>query len=266
MIRLLPCCVLLLFSFPILAAPSSQYWALWDKSDNSSKKVINHESWQSILNDYLLVQAYGSSFKYGKISKDDDKKLDDYIRQMTSIDPRQYNKAEQKAYWINLYNALTVDLIIENYPVQSITKIGSWFSFGPWDEVITEVASQDLTLNDIEHRILRPLWNDKRIHYAVNCASQGCPDLASKAYTGANVEQLLEEQAERFIRQEKGVSWVDGKLILSRIYEWYSTDFGNNSELMAHISKYSTGNQKRRLLKYTGVSGFQYNWNLNEYK
>ena len=258
--------VFLLYTLPVLAAPSSEYWSLWDKSDGQSSKRVDHSPWQSILDTYLVIQPEGSLFKYSKVSKTDNQLLDKYIKQLTSIDPRIYNKAEQKAYWINLYNALTVDLILENYPVKSITKIGSLFSFGPWDKKVTKVASQDLSLNDIEHKILRPLWSDKRIHYAVNCASLGCPDLAAKAYTGVNVESLLETQTERFIQQEKGVNWIDGKLYLSRIYEWYGSDFGSKDELMLHIRKYSIGKQKQRLLKYPGVADYQYNWNLNELK
>lgn len=259
-------CIFFLFSFPVLAAPSSQYWALWDKSNHQSADTVNHEHWQTILDTYLVVRREGNQFRYAEVTKADNKKLDDYIVYLTSIDPRTLRKPEQKAYWINLYNALTVDLVLEHYPVQSITKIGSWFSFGPWDKTIAKVASEDLTLNDIEHRILRPLWQDKRIHYGVNCASRGCPDLASKVYTGANVESLLEAQTERFIQQEKAVSWIDGKLVLSRIYEWYASDFGSDIELMAHIRKYSTDAQRKRLSKYTGIADFQYSWSLNEFK
>lgn len=97
-----------------------------------------------------------------------------YIQQMASLDPRDYKKQEQFAYWVNLYNALTVQLVLDNYPTSSIKKLGKgFFSFGPWDDDIIRVAGKKLTLNDIEHRILRPIWRDKRIHYVVNCASLG---------------------------------------------------------------------------------------------
>ena len=254
------------FSIPTLAAPASRYWALWDKSDESATKTVDHSLWQGILNDYLIQHPEGNRFNYKKVSSQDKQALKKYLKQLTTIDPRTYNKKEQKAYWINLYNALTVDLILTHYPIKSITKIGSWWRFGPWDETATHIASQNLTLNDIEHRILRPLWQDKRIHYAVNCASLGCPDLSHQAYTGANTELLLEAQAERFIQQEKGVNWVDGKLVLSRIYEWYATDFGNRNELISHLRQYSTKKQQKRLLNYTGTQEYQYDWNLNEFK
>lgn len=258
--------LLLMFSVSILAAPSSQYWGMWDKSDDSSTKIISHQIWQDLLARYLVTMPEGSLFRYIRVTDKDRDALKKYLQELSGLDPRQFNKAEQKAYWINFYNALTVNLILKNYPVKSITKLGGWFKFGPWDEEVTTVVGQPLTLNDIEHRILRPLWKDKRIHYAVNCASLGCPDLAARVYTGKNVEQMLDAQAERFIRQEKGVSWIDGHLVLSRIYEWYETDFGPRKDLIAHLAHFSTPTQSRRLKKFTGIIDYQYNWNLNELK
>lgn len=260
--------LLLLAGYPLSleAAPSSKYWGLWDKSNTRSKAIINHSSWQGILDSYLVVQPDGSRFRYQAVKGKDRKKLGEYIKTLTALDPRQYSMQEQKAYWINLYNALTVNLILDHYPVQSITKLGSWYRFGPWDEVITRVADQALTLNDIEHRILRPLWKDPRIHYGVNCASVGCPDLAEKAFTGENTEAQLEQLARRFIQQEKGVEWVDGRLVLSRIYEWYQQDFGNRKELLLHLQRYSAPTQAKRLGAFSGVIEYQYNWQLNEFK
>ena len=255
-----------LLSLPLLAAPASRYWAMWDKSDQMSIKTIDHQNWQDILDRYLVVSPEGSRFRYSRVSKDDQALLRKYLNILNSTDPRLYNKKEQKAYWINLYNALTIELILEEYPVKSITKLGGWFSFGPWDKKITEVAGQSLTLNDIEHRILRPQWGDKRIHYAVNCASEGCPDLASEAYTSGNISLLLEKQARRFIQQEKGVVWIDGRLVLSRIYEWYAVDFGSREELIRHLKQYASPSQIRKLNKFTGIVDYQYNWNLNELK
>lgn len=255
-----------LVSSPVLAAPASQYWGVWDKSDESSQKIVNHQVWQELLDRYLVSMPEGNKFRYIRVNEKDRQALQKYLEQLSNLDPGLFSKSEQKAYWINFYNALTVELILKNYPLKSITKLGGWFKFGPWDEKVTTVTGQSLTLNDIEHRILRPLWNDNRIHYAVNCASLGCPDLADKIYTGKNVERLLDAQAGRFIQQEKAVSWIDGRLVLSRIYEWYESDFGSRKELMNHLRKYASGSQRQRLDKFTGVIDYQYNWNLNELK
>ncbi|WP_257264289.1 DUF547 domain-containing protein [Endozoicomonas sp. ONNA2] len=249
-----------------MAAPASSYWALWDKSNSESSGVINHQLWQEILDTYLALRPDGNRFRYQLVSQEDRDKLDKYLTDMASLDPGNYSEAEQKAYWINFYNALTVDLILEHYPVKSITKIGPWYQFGPWDMDITQVVGQNLTLNDIEHRILRPLWDDSRIHYAVNCASIGCPDLSPTAFTAANTEPMLNELARRFIRQEKGMSWVDGKLTLSRIYEWYEQDFIDQEGVVLHLRQFASQADGRRLKNYTGTIQYQYDWRLNELK
>ncbi|WBA80313.1 DUF547 domain-containing protein [Endozoicomonas sp. GU-1] len=258
--------LLLILPGLVMAAPASTYWAFWDKSNPESSAVINHHLWQEILDTYLALRPGGNRFRYGLVSQEDRDKLDKYLTDMATLDPRTYSLAEQKAYWINVYNALTVDLVLEHYPVKSITKIGPWYQFGPWDMDITQVAGQNLTLNDIEHRILRPLWDDSRIHYAVNCASIGCPDLSPTVFTADNTEPMLDELARRFIRQEKGMSWVEGKLTLSRIYEWYEQDFVDQAGVVLHLRQFASQANAQRLKKYTGTIQYQYDWRLNELK
>ncbi len=256
---------LLLASSLALAAPKSEYWALWDNSDPASTVVVDHSPWQAILNEYLVVRPEGNGFRYAQVSAGDQKKLKDYLATLTAIDPHTLSKAEQKAYWINLYNALTVNLILDNYPLESITDIGPWYSFGPWDMEITRVAGQDLTLNDIEHRILRPLWQDERIHYAVNCASIGCPDLAEQAFTAQNTDPMLNALARRFVQQQKGVSLAGGRLTASRIYEWYQTDFTDqgDSGVIVYLRTVVPPALARQLRQYNGRIQYQYNWALN---
>ncbi len=250
----------------LMAAPASKYWAYWDSSNPESKAVINHKPWQAILDDYLVVLPDGNRFRYQQVKQKDQEALRQYLHALSSLNPRNFSKAEQKAYWLNFYNALTVDLVLQHYPVKSITKIGHFYRFGPWDEAITRVAGKELTLNDIEHRILRPLWTDNRIHYGVNCASLSCPDLAEQVFTAANTDFLLDKLARRFIQQEKGVNWVDGTLTLSRIYEWYERDFVNQEGVLLHLRQYAAPAKSTRLKKYTGVIQYQYDWRLNEVK
>ncbi|MFK0573611.1 DUF547 domain-containing protein [Endozoicomonas sp.] len=257
---------LFLLADPLMAAPASKYWAYWDKSSSESEEHINHDLWQEILDKYLVLRPDGNRFRYQEVGQEDRQKLESYLQSLSSLDPRDYTKAEQKAYWINFYNALTVNLVLENYPVKSITRIGPWYRFGPWDSDITRVAGQKLTLNDIEHRILRPLWEDNRIHYGVNCASLGCPDLSDQAFTAANTEMMLDMLARRFVRQEKGMSWLDGTLTLSRIYEWYEKDFIDKEGVLLHLRQYASPASSRKLKKYTRVIQYQYDWRLNELK
>ncbi len=174
----------------------------WDRSDESNPSAIDHQPWQKILDNYLQSDHPSgvNRFRYSQVSADDKNTLKTYLAQLQAIDPRTYRRSEQMAYWINLYNALTIDLILENYPVKSIKKIGKgFFSFGPWDDDIAYIAGNKLTLNDIEHKILRPLWKGPRIHYAVNCASYGCPNLASMAFTANNIDSLLNQSAHDYV-------------------------------------------------------------------
>lgn len=245
------------------AAPTAQLIPFWNHSNQANNAKINHSAWQQILNRYLNTKHHSgiNRFNYRslKASKRNSHKLNAYIRYLESIDPRRYSKAVQKAYWINLYNALTVKVILDNYPISSIKKIG-WFGSGPWNNKYVTVVGKSLSLNNIEHNILRPIWRDNRIHYAVNCASLGCPNLAAKAYTSTNTEILLNNAAKDYINHKRGVQFKNGKLIISSIYKWYKVDFGN---VKKHLIKYAKPRLAKQLRNYRGSFNYNYNWNLN---
>ena len=192
--------------------------------------------------------------------------LNQYINDIQALNPKQYNHQQQKSYWINLYNSATVKLILDSYPVQSITKIGrGFFSFGPWDDKILNIQGQALSLNDIEHGILRPIWRDNRIHYAVNCASLGCPNLQAQAFTAANTGQMLDQAAKDYINHARGVNIKNNQLILSSIYDWYRQDFGvTDSELIDHLQKYTNAVLRQQLVQYRGDIAYDYDWRLND--
>ncbi|WP_394212258.1 DUF547 domain-containing protein [Enterovibrio calviensis] len=254
--------MLLLLSSQVFAAPQSELWPTWDNSNESNSATFDHSQWQHLLDRYLTEQGQHTLFNYGAVSSQDKAVLEQYLTDLTSLDPRNYRQSEQFAYWVNLYNALTVKVILDEYPIKSITKLGGFLSFGPWDDKATTVAGQSLTLNDIEHRILRPIWNDSRIHYAVNCASLGCPNLAKTAFTAENTESLLDAAATQFTNSAKGAS-VDGNtLTLSSIYEWYGVDFGDNEQaILKQIDVYRDG---KPLKDWSGKIQYDYDWSLNK--
>lgn len=257
----------LLLSQLAFAAPEKQLDPQWVGYDARSTEVINHQPWQQFLDKYLITDQTSQTFMtYAKVSDEDYQVLSDYTSTLVSIDPKTLNREEQKSYWINLYNALTVKLILENYPVKSITKIKKGlFSFGPWNDDIVKINGVDITLNDIEHRILRPIYNDPRIHYALNCASLGCPNLLSQVFTSGNTEQLLELAANNFINHERSVRIEDGKLVLSSIYKWYQIDFGGTEQsVLKHIKEYLDKNEASTLSKYIDDIKYEYDWALNE--
>lgn len=233
---------------------------------------IDHSQWQQILNRYLIVgkdETAINLFNYQSVTSADKVILKQYLTQLQSINPLLHTKSQQQAYWINLYNALTVQLILDNYPVKSITKLGErFFSFGPWDDDAAKVNGKTLTLNDIEHEILRPIWQDPRIHYAVNCASYGCPNLSATAFTSQNVEQQLTAGAYAYINHPRGVTVKGSDLEVSSIYEWYAEDFGDNEKaLVKHLQRYANPTLKQALLMFQQSPGdidYEYDWRLNK--
>ena len=265
--------LILFFSPAVFAAPDSNALVFWSASNEENTRTINHDSWQLLLNRYLNSNHPSGihRFNYAAVTTEDQKALDVYLKEMQQLNPRRFSRTEQKAYWINLYNALTVELILKSYPVTSITKLGdSFLSFGPWDDKVANIERHDLSLNDIEHRILRPLFRDNRIHYAVNCASLSCPNLAASVYTATNTHRQLEEAARQYINHPRGVTFESVKpeestLKVSSIYHWYLEDFGNSDQaLISHLTNYAEPPLAEQLRQYDGDIESHYNWALNE--
>ncbi len=251
------------------AAPSADLIDYWLDSDENNSQSIDHQAWQEILDTYLVKEASGVNlFKYSSVSNSDHKKLKTYIDGLAAIDPRQYNRNQQMAYWINLYNALTIDVVLDAYPVKSILKIGgSFFSPGPWNKKYLKISGQKVSLNDIEHGILRPIWKDSRIHYAVNCASYSCPNLSATAYTAGNLDDQLTMAAKDYINNPRGITVDDEDLMLSKIFDWYQVDFGKNeSELLQNLAQHAEPELAERLKNHDGDVDYEYNWDLNETK
>ena len=232
---------------------------------------IDHSRWQTILDNYLATEALDSGlsqhsyFRYAKMTDQHQAMLEEYISDMQDADISNLSGDEQFAYWVNVYNAVTVQVIIDDYPVTSIMQVGSVEGKGPWDDDTFETSERSWSLNEIEHSILRPTFNDNRVHYAINCASLGCPNLSAKAYTGDNLEQQLEAAAKQFINSEKGVNFQGNSLVLSSIYSWFVGDFGGNeTELIKHLIDYAEDDLKQQLENHLGTINYDYDWQLNE--
>lgn len=250
-----------------VAAPKAELWDFWSQSDEASTQVVSHESWDGFLKKYIAEQDGINLMAYGAVSGSDKKLLKDYLRELADARPRSLNRQEQLAYWINMYNALTVDLILDNHPVESIRDISpGLFAGGPWDDELVTVEGESLTLNDIEHRILRPIWQDPRLHYAVNCASLGCPNLATDAYTAQNSERLLDAGAKAYVNHPRGVFVTDsGALRVSSIYEWFKEDFGGtDASVIEHLKKHAESILKEQMASISSIDDDDYDWSLNE--
>lgn len=263
-------CSLFLWIRPAEAAPSADLWPRWQVSVENSTQVVDHSLWEIILTKYLVTDHPSSitRFRYEAVATEDRQSLNSYLAQMQQIKVIQLNRTEQKAFWINVYNALTVKVILDHYPVKSIMDVDispGFFSNGPWDAKLLVIEGENLSLNDIEHRILRPIFTDNRVHYALNCASLGCPNLQSKPFTAVNTEQLLDEGARSYINHARGAQVIDGKVKVSSIYKWFQADFGGSEQkVIDHLLLYAQDDLAQTLGAYKGKFIFDYNWNLNE--
>ncbi len=251
----------------------------FEGSDEFSTEFIGHNRWQSFLDIYLArdqtivdpvteTEVTANLFRYRAVSDADEQTLREYIAGLEAIGISNYNRGEQQAYWINLYNALTVRTVLEHYPVRSIREINispGFFASGPWGKKLVTVEGVELSLDDIEHGILRPIWQDNRIHYAVNCASIGCPDLWPQAFTPENMEANLEAAAFKYINSSRGVSIVGGRMTVSQIYEWYDEDFGGTDEgVLEHLLQYARKTLAKNINRRLGIIKTDYDWDINE--
>jgi len=251
------------------AAPESELWERWAAHSPSAGATIDHGEWDAFLAENLVAGSNDiSRIAYGEVDEAENRRLDDYLAGLSAIAISDYSRDEQRAYWINFYNALTVDVVLDHYPVDSIRDIAispGFFTVGPWKKKLIGVEGEELSLDDIEHRILRPVWKDPRIHYAVNCASQGCPALMPRAFTASNTEELLERGAVDFVNSKHGAR-VDSesRLTASSIYDWFQVDFGGDEAgVIAHLRTYAHPELAGKLEGITEVYNFDYDWALN---
>ena len=217
--------------------------------DSISTKTI-HDIWNKLLQ--KNVNETGE-VNY-KSFRNDRSILKEYLYILSSNLPsNQSSIEEKKAYWINAYNAFTIKLIIDNYPLKSIKDIKD-----PWDVRLFKLGKKWYNLNEIEHKILRPM-GDPRIHFGINCASISCPPLANKAYTADNIEELLNRQAIKFINDPLRNNISPNILELSKIFSWFAKDFKIKGSLIDFLNIYSNIQIERNAKK----SFLLYNWSLN---
>ncbi len=257
------------FSIEALIAPKAELWERWIANDPDATAGIDHGTWDRFLATYVMGGDDGvHRVAYGRVTDADKHALEAYIAALAATPISGYARAEQRAYWINLYNALTVNVVLDHYPVDGIRDIDispGLFADGPWDKKLVEIEGEEVSLNDIEHRILRPIWRDPRIHYAVNCAAIGCPNLQPTAFTAANTDTLLATAARAYVNHPRGARIEDGKLIVSSIYVWFQEDFdGDDAGVIRHLTRYAAAGLKTQLAGVASIYTHEYDWVLND--
>ncbi|WP_375549196.1 DUF547 domain-containing protein [Oceanicaulis alexandrii] len=227
-----------------------------------------HTPWDQVLGAYVAESDDGvNRFDYAglRANSNDRAALTAYIERLEATQVSALTDDERFAFWANLYNAVTVRLIVDEAPENSIRQIRPrpW-SIGPWGVNRVEVEGRALSLDDIEHRIMRVEFEAPLVHYAVNCASIGCPNLMARAWRGATLEADLEAGARAYINHPRGVTVTEDGLVVSRIYDWFNEDFGgSDAGVIAHVLRYAEPDLAQRIDSDMRINSYIYDWSLN---
>ncbi len=229
-----------------------------DGIDETSRSLVNHDIWTELLQKYVTD---GGQVNY-KGFIEEQAKMDQYLNSISDTPPgSNWSETDKIAYWINAYNAFTVKLIMDNYPLKSIKDIGDGMPMinSSWDIKFFKIGDVDFDLNTIEHEILRKKFEEPRIHFAINCASFSCPKLRNEAFESNRLNQQLEEQAKEFINNPDKNIINKEETKLSKIFSWFETDFTKKTTIKTFIKQYHSAFNDQNDIQYIG-----YIWTLNE--
>ncbi|MFW5833453.1 MAG: DUF547 domain-containing protein [Pseudomonadota bacterium] len=240
----------------------------WLRKAEPPGQQIDHAAWDAFLARYLTTDAAGvNRLAYGAVTAADREQLEHYLQDLQRVAPADLTRDQQLAYWINLYNAATVRLVLDAYPVDSIRRLGDGpLTFGPWDRKVVVVDGVALGLNEIEHDIVRPVFDEPAVHMALNCAAVGCPNLQATAWRAHGIDRRLAAAERAYVNDPRGVRvHADGRLILSKIYIWFQEDFGTDQRaVLRHVASFAEPPLREEIERRTHVDGYAYDWSLND--
>ena len=242
-------------------APAAQSYG------SGTQSAASHAEFTNILQKYVSApDGQGlTHFDYSglKANGADKAALDSYIDRLGAVNPASLSPKEQIAHYANIYNAVTVQVIVDNYPVSSIRKLGP-LSTGPWKKKLLKINGQPSSLNDVEHEILRKQFPSPYVHYMVNCASVGCPNLLDSAWEASTLEQKRQQAAAAYINSPRGVQITPKGLKISSIFKWFKEDFGGKDGTLKHIRQYAGPQLAAAIDNGAKIVDYGYDWSLNE--
>ncbi len=228
-------------------------------SNKSQSTPIDYTIWNNLLQKHVKDNG---RVDYKGFMGDSDQ-FNSFLQSIQNSHPNDNNwsKDEQLAFWINTYNAFTVKTILDNYPVEGIKKIKSGVPFinSVWDVKNIDIETETYSLNQIEHGILRAAFVEPRIHFAVNCASISCPNLLNEAYFPNQIDSQLNKVAKEFLYDPTKNEITGDKLKVSKIFNWYKSDFTKNGSLNAYLQQFIDADISSKKIGYA-----DYDWNLND--
>jgi len=224
-----------------------------------STEQVDHSLYAALLENHVkegVVDYQGF--------KNEEARLDQYLKVLENTDTKALSRDEQFAFYVTAYNAWTIKLILGGYPgVKSIKDLGSLFK-SPWEKKLCRIDGGIISLDDIEHKILRPRFQDPRVHFAVNCASRSCPPLMSEPYEGSKLDEQLDSSVRAFLNNPERNYLEGNKLFVNKIFKWFSDDFSN--DVVGFFLKYAEGTFKEKLTANrdkTKIKHLHYDWSLN---
>ncbi len=260
---------LFLFISSAYAAPKAELIKFWDDEEPASAIQVNHDAWQEILTLYVDDQhASGiNRFDYEAVTAGDALKIKTYLDYLQKMEPRQLNSLEAQAFWINLYNAIMVDKIVDAYQSGSSRAVNRLLRGGVrstrWNRNVAEVVMQKISLDDIEHGILRPMWKDPRIHFVLVTGALSGANVLKTAFNGENNEVLLEQAKNDFFSHPKSVRVENGRIVLNSVFNWYAEDFASNKSALLQYIQENAPEATRQAMTGLSRTSFDYNWDLN---
>jgi hypothetical protein len=227
---------------------------------DAAQSAVDNNIYHGLLQSHVI----GGRVDYQGFSNDE-QRLDDYLTVLEKVDPDALTPPDQMAFYINAYNAWTIKLILSAYPnVRTIKDLGSLFQ-SPWKKEIVKLKERVVTLDHIEHDILRPRFKDPRVHFAINCASISCPPLLDEPYDGTRLERQLDLVTKRFVNDPNSNFIRGDTLHVSKIFKWFKADF--NADILGFFKRYAEGEFKKRLDSRNAeitIKYLDYDWSLNK--
>ncbi len=239
-----------------------------DIDENKNEFDQTHSKLTKILSNYVFNSKGKTKVRYKDLLKNQNA-LQEYLNDLSSLSKANYNNFTENqkfAFLVNAYNAFTIKLVLDNYPVNSIKKIGGLLG-SPWKINFIELLGKKISLDTIEHEMLRKNFNEPRIHFAVNCASTGCPPIENKAFTAINLEEQLKKVTSVFLNDSTNNYYhpESNTFYLSKIFKWFKKDFEKDgSTLHSFIISQMNSVQETELTKKAYIKYLDYDWSLNE--
>jgi hypothetical protein len=263
---------LLLIAVLVLASP---FAAAGDAVDRfaayrpGAERRVDHGAFATFLERYRVLGSDGiARVRYGDVAAADAARLRRYLARLGEVEVTALGRDEQLAFWLNLFNAAVVELVLAHYPVASVRDIDLDLRVavhGPWTAAEIDVGGVALSLADIEDEILFAHWHDPRLHYALHRGSLGCPNLPAEPFASDDLDARLDTAAMAYVNHPRGVAIDAGELVVSSLYRWHLEDFGGGEQgVLRHLMAFAEPALAMRLQRFDGIDYHRYDWRLND--